>query len=69
MMKRERESVFKQYQDFKQRRMEIKKAKNEKGLDKIEEARKKESRTRLMKEKLCSKISMVDFGGWKKRLK
>ena len=51
MMKWARESVTKQYQDFKQRRMEIKKAKNEKQLNKIEEARKKESRTRLMKEK------------------
>ena len=34
---------FKQYQDFKQRRMEIRKAKNEKRLDKVEEAQKKES--------------------------
>ena len=50
MMKWARESVTKQYQGFKQRRMEIKKAMNEKRLDKIEEARKKESRTRLMKE-------------------
>ena len=56
-MKWARESVTKQYQDFKQRRMEIKKAKNEKQLNKIEEARKKESRTRLMKEKLCAEIS------------
>ena len=57
MMKWARESVSKQYQDFKQRRAEIRKAKNEKRLDKIEEARKKESRTRLMKEKLCAEIS------------
>ena len=57
MMKWARESVSKQYQDFKQRRMEIRKAKNEKRSDKIEEARKKESRTRLMKEKLCAEIS------------
>ena len=33
---------------------------NEKRLDKIEEARKKESRTRLMKEKLCAEISKYD---------
>ena len=43
--------------------MEIRKAKNEKRLDKIEEARKKESRTRLMKEKLCAEISKYD-GLW-----
>ena len=43
--------------------MEIRKAKNEKRLDKIEEARKKESRTRLMKEKLCVEISKYD-GLW-----
>ena len=61
MTKWARESVTKQYQDFKQRRMEIRKAKNEKQLDKIEEARKKESRTRLMKEKLCAEISK--YGG------
>ena len=60
-MKWARKSVTKQYQDFKQRRMEIKKAKNEKQLNKIEEARKKESRTRLMKEKLCAEISK--YGG------
>ena len=41
MMKCARESVSKQYQDFKQRRTEIRKAKNEKWLDKIEEVRKK----------------------------
>ena len=52
MMKWALESVSKRYQDFKQRRIEIRKAKNEKQLDKTEEARKKESRTRLMKEKL-----------------
>ena len=47
---------------FKQRRMEIRKAKNEKRLDKTEEAQKKESRTRLMKEKICAEISK--FGGF-----
>ena len=52
MMKWAIESVSKRYQDFKQRRIEIRKAKNEKQLDKTEEARKKESRTRLMKHKL-----------------
>ena len=61
MMKWARESVSKQYQDFKRWRMEIRKAKNEKRLDKIEEAQKKESRTRLMKEKLCTEISK--YGG------
>ena len=61
MMKWTRESVSKQDQDFKQQRMEIRKAKNEKRFDKIEEARKKESRTRLMKEKLCAEISK--YGG------
>ena len=63
MMKWARESVSKQYQDFKQLRTEIKKAKNEKRLDKIEDARKKESRTRLIKEKLCGEISKYD-GLW-----
>ena len=43
-------------------RMEIRKTKNEKRLDKIEEARKKEPKTRLMKEKLCDEISnKMDF--------
>ena len=42
--------------------MEIRKAKNEKWLDKTEEAQKKESRTRLMKEKICAEISK--FGGF-----
>ena len=41
--------------------MVIRKAKNEKRLDKIEEARKKELRTRLMKEKLCAEINK--YGG------
>ena len=61
MMNLATESVSKQYQDFKQQRMKKRKGKNEKPLDKIEEARKKESRTRLMKEKLCAEISM--YGG------
>ena len=56
-MKWARESVSEQYQEFKQRRMKIRKAKNEKRSDKIEEAGKKEPRTRLMKEKLCAEIS------------
>ena len=55
MMKWARESISKQYQDFKQWRMEIRKAKNGKPLYKIEEARKKESRTRTMK--ICAEIS------------
>ena len=37
--------------------MKIRTAKNEKQLDKLEEAGKKESTTRLTKEKLCAKIS------------
>ena len=61
MMKWARESFSKQYQGFKQRGLEVRKAKNEKQLDKIEETRKKESRTRLMKEKLCAEISK--YGG------
>ena len=60
-MKWARESISKQYQDFKQRTMEIGKAKNENRLDKIEEAQKKESRTRLMEEKPCAEISK--YGG------
>ena len=56
-MKWARESFSKQYQGFKQRGMEVRKAKNEKQFDKIEETRKKESRTRLMKENLCAEIS------------
>ena len=61
MMKWAIESVSKQHQDYKQRRMEIRKAKNEKRLDKIEEARKEESRRRLMKQKFCAEISK--YGG------
>ena len=41
--------------------MEIRKTKNERQLNKRKEARKKESRTRLMKEKLCAEISK--YGG------
>ena len=37
--------------------MDIRKAENEKWLDKIETARKKDSRIRLMKQKLCPEIS------------
>ena len=61
MMKLASESVSKQYQDFKRRRMEIRKAKNEKRLDKLKEALKNESRTRLMKEKPYAEISK--YGG------
>ena len=61
MMKWARESASKQYQLFKQRRIELRKAKNEKRLDKIEEARKKECRNRLIKERLCAEISQ--YGG------
>ena len=41
--------------------MKIRTAKNEKQLDKLEEAGKKESTTRLMKEKLCAKL--IKYGG------
>ena len=61
MLKWARESASKQYQLFKQRRIELRKAKNEKRLDKIEEARKKECRNRLIKERLCAEISQ--YGG------
>ena len=43
--------------------MEISRTKTEKRLDKIEEAWKKESRTRLIKEKLCAEIHKYD-GLW-----
>ena len=42
MMKWAREYASKQYQIFKQRRIELRKAKSEKRLDKIKRARKKE---------------------------
>ena len=61
MMKWARESPSKQYQLFEQRRIELRKAKNEKRLDKIEKARKKECRNRLIKERLCAEISQ--YGG------
>lgn len=51
----------KQYQPFRQRRIELRKAKNEKWLDKINEAREIECRNRLIKERLCAKISQ--YGG------
>ena len=57
MMKWARQYASKQYQLFKQRRTESRKAKNEKRLDKIEEARRKECRNRLIKERLCAEIS------------
>ena len=49
MMKWARKSISRQYQDFEQGRMKIRKAKNEKGLDKVEEARKKESKNKASK--------------------
>ena len=61
MMKWARQYASKQYQLFKQRRTESRKAKNEKRLDKIEEARRKECRNRLIKERLCAEISQ--YGG------
>ena len=59
MMKWAREYASKQYQLFKQRRIESRKAKNEKRLDKIEEARKKECRNRLIKERLWAEIRFL----------
>ena len=44
IMKKARESASKHQQLFKPRRTELRKAKNEESLDKIEEARKKECR-------------------------
>ena len=60
IMKWTREFASKQYQLFEQRRIEIRKAKNEKRLNKIQEAKKKECRDRLMKERLCAEISQHD---------
>ena len=62
MRKWARDSASQQYQIFKQRRIELRKAKNEKRLDKIEEARKKECRNRLIKERLCAEI-IIQYGG------
>ena len=62
IMKQARESASKHQQLFKPRRIELRKAKNEKRLDKIEEARKKECRNRLIKERLCAGISQ--YGGF-----
>ena len=57
MMKWARESTAKQYEDFKARRIQVLKQKNEKRLQKIEEIKKKETRLRIVKEKLCIEIS------------
>ena len=54
--------ICKQYQLFTQCRIELRKTKNEKRLDKIEEARKKECRNRLIEERLCAGISQ--YGGF-----
>ena len=56
MMKWARESVSKQYQDFKHKRMEIRKAKNEKRLDKTEEAQKR-NQEQANERALCTKKS------------
>ena len=61
MMKWARESASNQYQLFTQRRIELRKATNEKRLDKIEDARQKECRNRLIKERLYAEISQ--YGG------
>lgn len=60
-MKVARQSISKRYQDFIQARIKIRKVKNEKRSDKIEEARKKESRTRPIKLKIGALISK--YGG------
>ena len=65
-----REFASKQYQSFKQRRieMEINKCKNEKRLDNIEKAKKKAWRNRFIKERTCAEIS--HYGGlWLKEQK
>ena len=61
MMKWARESASKQYQLLKQHRTELRKANNEKWLDKIEEARRKKCRNRLIKERLSAEMSQ--YGG------
>ena len=67
MRKCARESAIQQYQLFKQCRIELRKAKNEKRLDKTEEARKKECRKRLIKERLWAEI-IIQYGGlWLKK--
>ena len=52
IMKWARESASKQYQLFKKCRVQIRKTKNEKHLDQIKQAKQKERRNKLMKERL-----------------
>ena len=61
LMRWARESTNRQYEDFRARRAEVRRKRNEKRLDKLEEKRKRESRIRLIKEELCSSIQK--FGG------
>ena len=58
-------TAIQQYQLFKQRRIQLRKAKNGKQFDKIEEARKKECRNRLRKERSCAEKSQYS-GLWLK---
>ena len=51
-------TAIQQYQLFKQRRIQLRKAKNEKRFDKIEEARKKRMQEQIKKgEIMCSQYS------------
>ena len=61
-------TAIQQYQLFKQHRIQLRKAKDEKRFDKIEEARKKECRNRLRKERFCAEISQYS-GLWLKEEK
>ena len=61
MMKWDRQSTAKQFDDFKMRRSEIRKWKNEDRLKKIKEAKIKKARVLLVKDKLCRDI--IRYGG------
>ena len=52
-----RESVAKQFKNFKARRFEIQKIKNEKRIEKLETKKRKEPKLLLTKEGLCASIS------------
>ena len=59
MMKWARQYASKQYQLFKQRKTESRKAKNEKRLDKIEEARRKEMQEQTDKREIMCRNKSV----------
>ena len=61
LMKWARESTGRQYNDYKARREEILKTKNEKRHNKLEEKKKREIKLSLVKENLCALVS--NFGG------